>query len=621
MITSIATVSIGGTLDSKLSVIARAGFKGVEICEDDLVVFDGSPEDARAMMADLDLVCTAYQPFRDFEGLSASRRTRAFDRAERKFDLMQRLGAELMLVYSSTAAEADGDHARLAADFHELAERAAARGLRIAYEALAWGRHVNDHRDAWTIVTAADHPAIGLALNSFHSLARQVPTDSILAIDPARIFLVQLADVPQLDMNPFQWSRHHGNMPGQGDLPIRDYVAALLRIGYDGPLSLEVFNDWFRAGSGNVIAKDGLRSLLTVCDEAERSLARPPRLSPHTTVRGIDFIEIAASPEEAARIEPMLSGLGFSLTGRHRNKAVKRWRQGDINFVVNTQPRSFPESYDLAYGASVCAIGLLVDDVERTRARARQLSIDDFEEDAGPGNLRLPALRGVGGSLVYLIAESESGATWDHEFEKSPVAAPGFGLLRVDHLAAVVEHGEFLSWLLYWTTLFGMTKTAPQDILDPSGIVQSQVVESADGIFRMTLNGTDSDRTLAAHFLESALGGGIQHFAFTTADIYASADAMRAAGAEILPIPDNYYDDISARFGLDESAIAEMKSRNILYDVDGDGHVYLHMYTRAFEKRFFFEVVQRDGYVGYGAANSRVRLAAQSRYRDRAELL
>ena len=621
MITSMATVSIGGTLDTKLSVIAKAGFQGVGIFENDLVAFDGSPEDVRAMMADLGLLCTVYQPFRDFEGLSGLRRVRAFDRAECKFDLMQRLGTDLMLVCSSTSLDADGDHARMAADFHELGERAASRGLRVAYEALSWGRHVNDHRDAWAIVTAADHPAIGLTLNSFHSLARAIPTDSILTIDPARIFLVQLADAPQLDMNLLQWSRHYSNMPGQGDLRIRDYVAALLRIGYAGPLSLEIFNDWFRAGSSSVVAKDGLRSLLTVHDEAERSLGRQPRLASHATVRGVGFIEIAASPEEAAQIEPMLSCLGFRLAGRHRNKAVRRWRQGDINIVVNSHPRSFAQSYDLAYGASVCAIGLLVDDVERARARAKQLAIDGFEEDAGPGNPRLPALRGVGGSLIYLVAESEMGAIWDHEFEIADDAAEGFGLLRVDHIAATVENEEFLSWLLYWTALFGLTKTAEQNVLDPAGIVHSQVVESSDGAFRMTLNGTDSDRTLAAHFLENTLGGGIQHLALTTNDIFASADAMQAVGAEILPIPGNYYDDIAARFGLDQSTLLRMKSRNILYDVDADEHVYLHMYTRAFDKRFFFEIVQRDGYVGYGAANTQVRLTAQTRYRDRIELL
>ncbi len=230
-------------------------------------------------------------------------------------------------------------------------------------------------------------------------------------------------------------------------------------------------------------------------------------------------------------------------------------------------------------------------------------------------------MRGVGGSLVYLIPERESGAIWDHEFEKMAEDTEGFGLLRVDHLAATVEHEEFLSWLLYWTTLFGMTKTARQDIFDPSGVVQSQVVESPDGAFRLTLNGTDSGRTLAANFLKNALGGGIQHLALTTNDIFASADAIQAAGTEVLQIPGNYYDDIVARFAVDEGTLQKLKSRNILYDVDSSGHVYLHMYTRAFDEKFFFEIVQRDDYVGYGAPNTQVRLAAQSRHPDWVELL
>ncbi len=621
MLTSIATVSISGALGDKLPVVAKAGFDGVEICESDLVAFDGSPEDARGMLADLNLRCIAYQPFADFEGLAGARRQRAFDRALRKFDLMARLGTDLLLVSSSSVAEANGDHARIADDLRELGERAAARGLRIAYQALSWGAHVSDHRDAWAIVTAAGHPAVGLALNSFHSIARSVPTDSILTIDPARIFLVQLADAPMLEMNLRQWSRHYSNMPGQGDLPVTDYVAALMRIGYQGPLSLEIFNDRFRAGSAGIVARDGVRALSATCDAAERALGRQPRLPSFAAAHGVEFVEIAASPEEAAQIESMLGSLGFQLAGRHRNKAVNRWRQGDINIVVNSQPNSFAQSYYLNYGASVCAIGLLVDNVGRARARARALGIDDFEEEAGPGNLRLPAVRGVGGSLVYLIAKNEVEALWDHEFERMGGATEGFGLRRFDHLAATIAHEEFQSWLLYWTTLFGLTKTARQDIFDPSGVVQSQVVESPDGAFRMTLNGTDASRTQAAHFLENALGGGIQHLALATDDIFAIADSLAAAGAEILQIPRNYYDDIAARFGLDAALVERLAARDILYDEDVDGNVFLQMYTAAFDKRFFFEIVQRDGYAGYGAANTHVRLTAQSRSVDLTELL
>src|SRR6201999_4141825 len=127
-------------------------------------------------------------------------RPKVFERIERKFDLMQELGTDLLLVCSNVSPAALGDRARIVEDFRELGERAARRGLRVGYEALAWGRHVFDHRDAWSIVREADHPNIGLILDSFHSLARGIPNESLREIDPAKIFIVQLADAPLLQM-------------------------------------------------------------------------------------------------------------------------------------------------------------------------------------------------------------------------------------------------------------------------------------------------------------------------------------------------------------------------------------------------------------------------------------
>ena len=172
MKTSIATVSISGNLPEKLEAIAEAGFDGIEIFEQDFIAHDGSPREVGDMIRSMGLEITLFQPFRDFEGLPEPLRAKAFDRAERKFDLMQELGTELVLVCSSCHPQALGGIDRAAADFHELGERAARRGLRVGYEALAWGRHVNDHRDAWEIVRRADHENVGIILVSFHSLAR-----------------------------------------------------------------------------------------------------------------------------------------------------------------------------------------------------------------------------------------------------------------------------------------------------------------------------------------------------------------------------------------------------------------------------------------------------------------
>ena len=255
MKTSIATVSISGTLREKLEAIAAAGFDGIEIFEQDFIAFDGSPADAGRMVRDHGLDITLFQPFRDFEGLPDPLRARVFDRAERKFDLMQELGTDLVLVCSSVHPEALGGIDRMADDFRELGERAAKRGLRVGFEALAWGKHVSDHRDAWEVVRRADHPNVGLILDSFHTLARKIDPDTIRRIPGDRIFFVQLADAPAIEMDLLYWSRHFRNMPGEGDLDVVGFMRGVMATGYAGPVSLEIFNDQFRGGQARQVAR------------------------------------------------------------------------------------------------------------------------------------------------------------------------------------------------------------------------------------------------------------------------------------------------------------------------------------------------------------------------------
>ena len=231
------------------------------------------------MVRDAGLIVSLFQPFRDFEGMPEPQRAKAFDRAEHKFDLMQALGTDLILVCSNVSPLALGGIDRAAEDLHELGRRAAKRGLRIGYEALAWGRFVSDHRDAWEIVRRADHASVGLVLDSFHTLARGIAVDSIRAIPKEKLFLVQLADAPKLELDFVSWSRHFRCMPGQGDLPILDFARSVQATGYDGFWSLEIFNDQFRAGSARSVAADGMRSLIFLADRmgGDGSGALPPR--------------------------------------------------------------------------------------------------------------------------------------------------------------------------------------------------------------------------------------------------------------------------------------------------------------------------------------------------------
>src|ERR1700733_5535219 len=168
---SIATVSISGTLAEKMEAAAAIGFDGVEIFENDLLTFEGSPNDVRYLAESLGLTITCFQPFRDFESMPEPQRARNMDRAERKFDVMQQLGTDLLLVCSNVSPASIDDDGRATADLAEMAERADRRGLRVGFEALAWGRNINKWRHAWEIINAVNHPALGLIVDSFHTLA------------------------------------------------------------------------------------------------------------------------------------------------------------------------------------------------------------------------------------------------------------------------------------------------------------------------------------------------------------------------------------------------------------------------------------------------------------------
>jgi 4-hydroxyphenylpyruvate dioxygenase len=594
----------------------------VEIFENDFLAFDGTPAEVGRMVRDHKLEITLFQPFRDFEGLPEPQRSRAFDRAERKFDLMQELGTDLMLICSNASPAALGGIDRAAADFRELGERAAKRGLRVGYEALAWGRHINDHRDAWEIVRRADHPNIGLILDSFHTLARGIDVETIRAIPGDRIFIVQLADAPRMDMDLLQWSRHYRNMPGQGDLPVTDFMRAVAATGYDGPLSLEIFNDQFRGGSPKSIAVDGRRSLINLMDQvrrAEPALAIPvPPMPDRVRVDGVEFVEFAANEEEAGDLGRMLSTMGFSPQAKHRNKDVVLWRQGPassgINIVINTEQEGFAHSSYLVHGANAYALGIRVEDARATVARAHALGAETFEQTHGPGELAIPAIRGVGGGVIYFIdGKSDLARVWDIEFDPLLKSVADAGLIAVDHVAQTMNYEEMLTWILFYTAIFRTQKSPMVDVVDPGGLVRSQVIESDNGALRLTLNGAESRKTLAGHFIAESFGSSVQHIAFRTTDIFATAEAMRAAGFRPLEISQNYYDDLEARFGLDADLSGQLRTFNILYDRDEAGEYY-QFYSENYGEGFFFEIVERrGGYHGYGAPNAPFRIAAQKR--------
>lgn len=610
--TCIATVCLSGTLPEKLEAAAAAGFDGIEIFENDLLNFDGSPASVRRMAADLGLAIMLYQPFRDFEAMPREQLARNLARAERKFDVMAELGVETVLVCSNVQDIAIDDPSLAAADLRLMAEAAGQRGLRVGYEALAWGRHTRYWRQAWQIVKQADHAALGLILDSFHTLSLGDTLEGIGDVPADKLFFVQFADAPKLSMDVLSWSRHHRNFPGQGDLPVVDFARDLLAAGYAGPLSLEVFNDEFRSAPARLTAQDGIRSLIWLESEAGgAALPAPARLE------GVDFLEFAVDATAGQELQTRLRALGFAHAGHHRSKAVDLYQQGQVNVILNMEQDSAASEHFQLHGPSVCAIGLKVDDAGRAMERARALHCHEWRGPVGPSERTIPALRAPDGMLFYLIDDRDADRNiYESDFvlrapAEDDTDSDATGLTSIDHIAQALPAHRLDSFVLFYRTIFGMGGGAVQEIPDPYGLVKSRAVVSPEQRVRVTLNVSESGRTATGRFIAAYAGSGIHHVAFRTGRLFDTVESIDRNAAHMLHVPDNYYDDVAVRLGLDETLLARLRHDGLLYDRDAQGD-FLHAYTEPFHERFFFELVQRNGYTGYGAANAAVRMAVQA---------
>ncbi|MDQ0584521.1 bifunctional sugar phosphate isomerase/epimerase/4-hydroxyphenylpyruvate dioxygenase family protein [Streptomyces rishiriensis] len=604
MRTSIATVSLSGSLTEKLTAAARAGFDGVEIFENDLLTSPLAPEEIRARCADLGLTVDLYQPMRDIEAVPAEEFARNLRRARHKFEVMDRLGAETVLVCSSVSPLAADDDALAAGQLSELADLAQDFGIRVAYEALAWGRHVSTYDHAWRIVEAAGHPALGTCLDSFHILSRSSgPKDleGIGAIPGEKIFFLQLADAPLLGMDVLQWSRHHRCFPGQGGFDVAGLVKHVLRTGYDGPLSLEVFNDVFRQAEAGPTAVDARRSLLILQEETGiRALPAP------AAPTGVAFAELLTP--DAEPVTALLSGLGFARTARHRGKPVELWEQGAARVLVNTGPAALSPSRLRSRagtpvdGTVLTAIGLESPDPAAAARRAEALLAPVLPRRRGAEDAPLDAVAAPDGTELFLCATNRPELPdWRADFADVPHAPAASGAVRIDHVALTQPWHHFDEAVLFHRGVLGLGAQESVDVADPYGLLRSRAVANADGSVRfpLTVGAAPGDDTAHA-----------RHIALAVGDVVAAARRFTGAGGRLLPIPANYYDDLAARFEFAEGELEIYRDLGILYDRDAHG-VFRHCYTHTVG-RVFFELVQRDGgYQGYGAANAPVRLAAQ----------
>ncbi|WP_417233354.1 bifunctional sugar phosphate isomerase/epimerase/4-hydroxyphenylpyruvate dioxygenase family protein [Arthrobacter sp.] len=609
MRTSIATVCLSGTLEEKMLACARAGFDGIEIFEQDLMVSPMSPQEIRALADRLHLTLDLYQPFRDFEGVDEDTLAANLRRAEAKFELMNRLGIDTMLVCSNVGTATIDDDEVAAAQLRRLGETAQRFGIKLAYEALAWGRYVNTYRHAYRIVELADHPAVGTCLDSFHILSRGDDPAAIADLDPARIFFVQLADAPVLALDILSWSRHYRVFPGQGGFDLVGFMTHLVHSGYDGPVSLEIFNDTFRQSNVQRTAVDALRSLLWLQDRtAERlgdTAGRYPMklasLPPAGAPSGMDFAEILT--EDCESVAALLAQLGFTFVGQHRRKPVQLWTQGGARIIINGQRAT-------GTPASISALGFQVASPATSVERSRRLRAAPVPRHSTADEAVLRGVIAPDGTEVF-FADATADPAWAAEFGDGAGAGrePASCLVTgIDHVNLAQPWQAFDEAVLFYESALRLSTSPATEVPSPLGLVRSQVMRTDDGAVRLALNLVP--QVLDANGHGDARHPYAEHVAFTSNDIVTLARQALEAGMEFLPIPENYYEDLAARFGLDEDLLGTLRSLQLLYDRDGNG-AFLHFYTRTVG-RLFLEVVQRlDGYDGYGAPNAPVRLASQ----------
>lgn len=329
---------------------------------------------------------------------------------------------------------------------------------------------------------------------------------------------------------------------------------------------------------------------------------------------GFEFVEFA-SPQPQL-LEPLFEKMGFSLVARHRSKDVLLYRQGDINFIVNREPRSLAGYFAAEHGPCACALAFRVRDSHRAYARALELGAQPVDVPTGPMELRLPAIKGIGGAPLYLIDRYEDGKSiYDIDFEFLPEYQAfehrhpvGHGFKMVDHLTHNVYRGRMAFWGGFYERIFGFREIRYFAIEGEYTGLTSRAMTAPDGLIRITLNeesGKGSGQI--EEFLMQFNGEGIQHIALLTDDLIASVDALQLAGVPLMTAPnDIYYDMLAERLPGHGEPVPELQARGILLDgstKDGKPRLLLQIFSQTLLGPVFFEFIQRKADEGFGEGN------------------
>ena len=333
---------------------------------------------------------------------------------------------------------------------------------------------------------------------------------------------------------------------------------------------------------------------------------------------GFEFIEYAA-PEPAA-MAAVFERMGFRAIARHRHKQVTLYRQGEINFILNAEPDSFAQRFARLHGPSVCAIAFRVQDAKAAYERAISLGAWGYAHAAGPGELNIPAIKGIGDSIIYFIDKwrGKNGAQpgdignigfYDVDFEPLPgveadaLNPAGHGLTYIDHLTHNVHRGRMDEWAGFYERLFNFREIRYFDIEGQVTGVKSKAMTSPCGKIRIPINEEGNEKAgQIQEYLDRYQGEGIQHIAMGSNDLFTTVDALRASGVKLLDTIDTYYELVDKRIPGHGESVADLKKRKIL--VDGKkGALLLQIFSENQLGPIFFEFIQRKGDDGFGEGN------------------
>ncbi len=318
---------------------------------------------------------------------------------------------------------------------------------------------------------------------------------------------------------------------------------------------------------------------------------------------GFEFVEYAAP--DPGSLRRLFENMGLAAVARHRSKDVTLHRQGDINFIVNAERESFAQKFARAHGPCACAMAFRVTDAAFAYARALELGAKPGPATAGPMELNIPSIEGIGGSLIYLVDRYGERTIYDVDFVPLE-AAPGdsgVGLTRIDHLTHNVRRGNMNLWAGFYERLFNFREIRYFSIEGEQTGLFSRALTSPCGKIRIPINESQDDKSQIEEYLSEYKGEGIQHIALATDDIYRTVDALRERGVEFQDTPSSYYEGVDARVAGHREPLRELARRSILIDGNADSGILLQIFTKNAIGPIFFEVIQRKGNEGFGEGN------------------